>query len=253
MMRKRTILGMCILAMCAGPALADWNPGDPDKMLNDPQLPDPLGAAVAWNSQAAQQRIVLADDWMCGGSGAVADIHWWWAFQGDIAASINSFTVSIWSDVPAAQSGLGYSHPGQQLWSQIFLPNQFVTRLYDDQGDQSWIDPLGDTLPSNHVNTYQTNIDFIDQPFQQTFGEIYWLAIEYDLADPLNVADLGWKTSLNHWNDSAVFSTSVDLQSMSWIDMQGFDFAFVITPEPASAALMILGTGLVLIRRRHAS
>ena len=56
--------------MIAVPALADWDIGDGHKM-HYPQLPDPNG----WDVNLTGNKVF--DDWRCGGSGPVDDIHFW--------------------------------------------------------------------------------------------------------------------------------------------------------------------------------
>ena len=121
-------------------------------------------------------------------------------------------------------------------------------------------------------------VDFlIDDPtwFQQE-GEIYWLDVKaFPFVDPNSgevTGTFGWKTSLDHWNDDAVYWDEGDAGGAGkWVDLhypasgwdfdagqerdhplagQSIDLAFVITPEPATLSLLALG-GLALIRRRR--
>ena len=70
-----------------------------------------------------------------------------------------------------------------------------------------------------------------------------------------NAAEWGWKTSQNHWNDDAVWP-SVSALQVTWhelrdpITQESLDLAFVITAEPATLGLLLLG-GLALLRRRR--
>ncbi len=61
--------------------------------------------------------------------------------------------------------------------------------------------------------------------------------------------EIGWKTSLNHWQDAAVYWDG------GWNQLTDLDLAFVITPEPSTLA-MLLGGGLIgllayCVRRRR--
>ena len=64
----------------------------------------------------------------------------------------------------------------------------------------------------------------------------------------------GWKTTLDHWNDDAVWA-DFDIAGAKqaddfWHELrdplngESLDMAFVITPEPSTVA-MLLGVGLI--------
>ena len=67
----------------------------------------------------------------------------------------------------------------------------------------------------------------------------------------------GWKTSADHWNDDSVYGLYTTDETTIWqelIDPEfGFslDQAFVITPEPGTMVMLILGGLGVLTRRRR--
>ena len=76
-------LAVAIALGTAGPALADWDPGDGHKM-HYPQLPDEDG----WDVKAIDG-ICLADDWLCTESGPVTDIHFWGSWKNGIVGRID--------------------------------------------------------------------------------------------------------------------------------------------------------------------
>ena len=104
--------------------------------------------------------------------------------------------------------------------------------------------------------------------FHQEKDTIYWLqitALLYETQSPAG-AQWDWKTSLDHWNDDAVYwgsQTTVPSGShQGWTDLPVYielfdpqdqevslDMAFVITPEPATLALL-LAAGLIVLTRR---
>ncbi len=204
--------------------------------MHYPQLPDPYGWDVLANWE--MPFIPLADDWMCTETGAVTDIHFWGSWYMDMEGIIDGFDISIWDDIHAGQSPSGYSMPGTMLWNEYFTNYEMVPMPPSIQG---WYDTFeGWFEPDNHMNYYQYNIVDIIDPFYQTEGTIYWLCIRPNVVGgngypfpPL----WGWKTSLDHWNDDAVYWR--EMSAFGWIDLwepPGFvtslDLAFVITGEP---------------------
>ena len=239
-MRKLAVL--TTLGLLAAPVLADWNPGDPYKM-HFPQLPDPTG----WDVNATYPK-VLADDWQCSETGWVKDIHFWGSWEHGITGQIQAFMLSIHSDVPAGPTS--FSHPGPALWEhEITNP---VVRPIDPTTQQGWYDPnTGTWRHPDHSNYFQYNIILPpDLWFWQDVNTIYWLDISAIVANP-TATRWGWKTSLDHWNDDAVWG---DYPAPQWSELTdpqtgtSLDMAFVITPEPATLGL--LGLSLLALRRR---
>lgn len=243
-MSVRSILamvgGVAVLGLVSG-ATADWDPGDPHKM-HFPQLPDPFGWDVNFTTPK-----VLADDWMCTGSGPVSDVHLWYSYREDFVVPIGLVHLSIHSDDRTGS----FSKPGELLWESEFQPGQFTTRFYGE-GDQGWYDPnTGQWIEHDHTMYFQMNIEEIMEPFIQEEGTIYWLDVSVMLDDP--AAQIGWKTSRDHFEDDAVWG---DFPNPDWQELidpitgESLDMAFVITPAPATLALFGLA-GLAAGRRRR--
>jgi hypothetical protein len=200
-----------------------WQPSDPFKM-HFPQLPDPNG----WDVYDVS---TLADDWRCTETGPVTDIHFWYSWQHGIVGQIQWVDVSIWSDDPCGPAG--YSQPSDQLWARRFFSGQFTPR-WAGEGNQGWFEPLtARARRPDHNDYYRIDIEDINDPFIQQEGDIYWLSVQ--TAESLTVpGTAGWKTSLNHWNDNAVY---LDLQVVPplWRELDDpctgdiIDLAFVIT------------------------
>ncbi|MBI5864973.1 MAG: hypothetical protein HZB38_10800 [Planctomycetes bacterium] len=252
-MPHRQWLSVLVAMFCAGAVQADWNPGDPYKM-HYPQMPDPQG----WDVNMTFPK-VLADDWRCTETGPVTDIHFWFSIEQDrtdvLAALLAAGSVhaSIHADVPADPTN-PFSHPGQLLWSREFSPGAFTIRPYG-QGPQGWYDPnTGEARRPDHFQYFQANIENIFDPFHQDLGTIYWLDLSIVLPPGVS-GRVGWKTSLDHFNDDAVWT---DSGLPDWHELrdpftqESLDMAFVITPEPASAALLLGGLIMVLRTRRAA-
>ncbi len=180
-----------------------WNPGDTFKM-HYPQLPDSNG----WDVYATSSR-EMGDDFMCTETGAIKDIHFWGSWLNDDTAYIPSFTVSIWSDVPAGIT-LPWSHPGTKLWEKDY---SLYVKTPMDLHNQGWFDPSTNFfIHPNHRRWYQYDIlvDSIDW-FQQTAGVIYWLVVKANLdpIDSLMGKRWGWKSSLQQYNDDAAYRQPV--------------------------------------------
>ena len=215
-MRKKIIgILVCMLLIgTTGVVVADWEVGEPYKM-HYPQLPDPNGVDVDWGNWE------LADDWKCTECGPVEDIHFWISWFDDDPVTIPSIDVSIWTNNP--QGPGGYSQPLDKKWERKFYAGDFIIAGPWD-GEQLWYLPWGETIPQPHYQYWQINIKDIDDPFEQTEGEIYWLVIKMPFDDTyIN----GWKTTKDYFMDHAVWRPPDE----NWMIIDGIDFAFVITGE----------------------
>lgn len=234
----------------ATPARADWNPGD-DYKMHFPQLPDPNGWDVLFSSPQPGVGKVLADDWLCTETGPVSDVHLWFSSHQDQPFQIFNVHLSIHADIPAGTGGLPYSRPGQELWSANISPTQFSVRIWGT-GVQGWYDPnTGQFIRPDHNIIWQLNIPKIPNPYVQQVGTIYWLDVSVTTD---TASQLGWKTSLQHFNDDAVwgdFPVPINWKELrDPITGQSLDLAFVITPEPTTWMLVVMGIGGFLMLGR---
>lgn len=176
-----------------------WRPGDRHKM-HFPQLPDVSG----WDVRATRP-VVLGDDWRCSETGWVKDIHFWGSWQRGLQGQILGFNIKIFSDVPAGP--VLFSHPGDLLWERDI--STFNCAVFSPLTPEGWYEPnTGFFVHPDHNEYFQYDITLaqIDW-FQQTLGTIYWLCIEAKIEDTLTTK-WGWKSSLEHFNDDAVWAVS---------------------------------------------
>ena len=226
---KKKMIGIFVsmlLLFTTGIVGADWTVGDGHKM-HFPQLPDPNG----WDVDFQGWR--LGDDWECSFTGSVTEIHFWYSWAQDIVEDIEWIEIGIWSNNPGPPS-----KPSQQLWFRNFSKDEFIIAGPWD-GDQGWWTPGGEVIPNDHKKYWQINIMNIHDPFQQQEGVIYWLVIKMPYYAYLPA--VGWKTSLDSWQDNAVVQTP----DGQWIPLEDpisgdqIDFAFVINGYGEECCLVI--------------
>jgi hypothetical protein len=262
---RKLLLSLVVAAVCLLPFAirADWDVDD----FKWAQLPDRYGWDVNLTSP-----IFLADDFLCRDSDPITDIHLWGSWKDDLVGEITRIHLSIHADIPASAShGPGYSTPGEVLWERDFFPdrqpNLVKIREWFQEGPQGWMDPMtGEFIPQNHNQIWQINVllpepDIFEQEGSLDNPIVYWLDVQIDVAPVTGgpQPEFGWKTSLNHWNDDAVWGC----QTVSWQELidpfteESLDMAFAITsgpivPEPG--VFFVSGVGvllaMVIVRRR---
>ncbi len=257
------------LMFLAAPAMADWDPDNPNPNTKWIQLPDltPNGIDVLVTAPK-----ILADDWKCNDPRPVTDIHLWgsWKYDEEPTSDL-AYRVQIWSDQPV-DALHDYSRPKQFLWEATDFT--WTERLYhqlDPTGPgEGWYDPnTGLYEPSTDWNIWQLNLDVSKNPFHQVEGSVYWLVVQAWFPDGTEGPELGWKTTdpnvTPHWNDDAVWADGELLPGISfgWQELrypdghefagESMDLSFVITvPEPGTLALLATaGLGLLLFAWRR--
>ncbi len=213
--------------------------------------------------------VILADDFECIEAGPIADIHIWTSFAYDQVYH-PPIRLSIYADIPDPDpsDSANWSMPGALLWSEDFLPGDYtVRRVADNSPQDMYLAHTGAWDDDNHTQAFQYNF-YPDEPFIQEYCNTYWLGLEL-IHEFIGFEEwFGWKTTkADHpdlrWGDDGVY---LDLD-LGWLPMiypvgpsesgtfheyagQTLDLAFVITPEPATLGLLLVG-GMVLLRRRY--
>ncbi len=222
-------------------------PNDPNlKYLQRPDLTE-TGIDIRFDNADGIQR-TLADDFPCTSQGRITDVHLWCSWLEDIKGEVEIIHLSIHDDIPASQSPTGYSIPGTLLWEKDFTPAEFNETLEYTlpAGQYEWwwdpyipvVNPMGD----RQIWRYDIYIhwdDAFEQEGEPNDPKVYWLDAWVVLSpnSPLE-AEMGWKTSRDHWNDAAVY----DLGGGNWINLlhpighpyeqTNIDMAFAITTQP---------------------
>jgi hypothetical protein len=129
-----------------------------------------------------------------------------------------------------------------------------------NDANEAFYDPNINQIIGTDTQVYQYNM-FVDpaKAFVQQIGNIYWLDVTAYTTNGL----FGWKTSIQHFNDDAVFD---DLPQVppNWRDMhyppehqyqgQSIDMAFALTTIPEPSAILLVafgGVSLLALRRRR--
>ncbi|MCK4626692.1 MAG: hypothetical protein KAV00_15365 [Phycisphaerae bacterium] len=213
---RKAMLMLTVAFLAVGvmftPVAADWQPGDGHKM-HDPQMPDEAG----WDVNATQP-LVLADDWTCSDSGLIRDVHFWGSWKHGNEGVIDHFVIGFAEDIPADDplNPTGHSMPGVTIWEDEIW--EFTAVPIDPPSMEGWYDPYtGDIFPDDHDAYFQYNI-FLDQLYPeseliwQDSGTVYWLFISAIVQPDAMFSQWGWKSSLNHHLDDAVWAEWYDLQ-----------------------------------------
>jgi hypothetical protein len=245
MLKWTTVLAALLLVAAIPAAWADWDPDQAAKWVQFPDLSF-YGIDVNASPDDVGGNYILADDFLCTEEGPITDIHLWGSWLGDYLPigdpNAVMFVLSIHEDIPDTSSPTGYSMPGDVLWYRYFYPGEFTARVWEYGIREGWLNPPEQYFFPADTVCWQYNF-FIDEAdaFYQTGTPdrpvVYWLDVQ---AIPEDMqARWGWKTSVDHWNDNAVWGQGTEPYYGPWYELkyppghelygQPIDLAFVIT------------------------
>jgi len=167
------------------------------------QPPNPIG----WDVLAMMPDNILADDFQCTETGYITHITFWGSWYNDImppGGKPLGFHISFHADIPDPDgTGPLYSMPGDLLWEQDVYNFVCTPEIPSPQG---WFEPIVNYFEpiGNHQMYFRYDVDLTDPYFMQSEGAIYWLDIAPYMQGIPGV--WGWKTSIVHFNDDAVYS-----------------------------------------------
>jgi hypothetical protein len=239
---------MLLLPVSSG--LGDW---DLDKSAKWAQLPDLDITGIVVNASHTPDDYILADDFLCTETDRLIEIHvfgsWWYDWFPGFPPNEIEFTLSIHDDIPANQNPDGYSIPGVPLWTMKFLPGSFDVQPYAEGIEEGWLDAPNNYIPPP-VAAFCWQYSFFIDPALAFLQEgtlsnpvVYWLSLE---ATPLADGPLfGWMTTLDHWNDNAVWGIGMRPYPGPWWELrypqghpmadESIDLAFALFGEDITA------------------
>jgi hypothetical protein len=210
-----------------------------------------------WGFDVDSTNYILADDFECNSPEPITDIHIYGSWKDDIlpfgmdepnmgnpAAVI--FTLSIHSDNP--MGSMGWSEPNQLLWMKTFGPGEFSVEPYYgyEYNYEGWYDPETEEYIEYcdklcwKYNFYMNKNDIFWQQGDPCNPIIYWLNVKAEPNDPNAV--FGWKTSIEHWNDDAVWGDGNEPYTGTWHELI-YPFGHPYHPNSVDLAFDITTTG----------
>ncbi|HHI03468.1 MAG TPA: hypothetical protein ENL22_08100 [candidate division Zixibacteria bacterium] len=227
-------------------------PDTPKNWYQEPDLSE-LGMDV----NVTYPMYVLADDFECTENAPITEIHIWGSWFEDIYPGADPpsiegdpgnvrFHISIHADVPAG-SIEEWSMPGPMLADWIFEPGEFIYKPVSLEGPyEGWFNPPVEWLPIGDRNCWEyiflfDETNWFIQQGSDAAPVVYWLDVQAIMPEGVTPAFFGWKTSIRHWNDDAVWFDGEDVpQQLPWWELRYPD-GHPFFPESIDQAFLIGG------------
>jgi len=227
-------------------------PEEPKNWYQEPDLTE-LGMDV----NATLPFYVLADDFECTETAPIQEIHIWGSWFEDIYPISETvppdpngdpgnvtFHISIHADIPDGPQG--WSIPGPMLADWYFGPEEFIYKQVKLNGDfEGWFNPPAEWMPIGDRNCFEYIFLFDESNWFVQDGTagapvVYWVDVQAIMPDG-DHALFGWKTSINQWNDDAVWFDGEDIpQQLPWFEMR-YPFGHPFETESVDQAFLIGG------------
>ena len=268
--KQNAVWAVAVIALVAAVAWAEPT-NDPLKWSQPPDVVGVTGDGEGlvingWDEPSTIPFSIVADDFECTSLDPVTDLHWWGSYPGLQPGTTPmhpaGFLIQFWTDVPAGADPLvPWSHPLDPI-HEIVCRNYTVEHVGVDIDPFFWQE-FGIPVPVDDAYQYNQRLDECEWFHQQGTPDdpqVYWVSIQafYDQPDPANI--WGWKTRPHWWNDDAArgFDDPFFPGDIFWEEIIGpagnsWDMAFELTtiPEPATLALLAIGGGLAVLRRKR--
>jgi hypothetical protein len=205
-----------------------------------------VGNGIDFN---ATMPFTLADDFKCTNSGRITDIHLWGSWLTDQVDPGATYTLAIWSDAPT-NVDRPFSHPGIMVWSQVFGPNTYTLCPYTNVSEPFFNPgttvPLGGSSNLYYLCFYPDPATIFRQGGSPNQPTNYWLSVTVQPSSPTAPFNFGWKSSADHYNDTAVQTTAAfPPPSSAWNPFYGpttgahVDLAFKITTDTNTSPVCV--------------
>lgn len=205
------------------------------------------------------------DDWVLAGGGAIPKISLWGSWLNDSVDPTVMFKLSIHRDNPAGPGGTGlpYGRPGVEIWSYVGQAANYTLAASGISGNfYDFMNPSGGVGSSSKMYRYDFN--FSQSQFVAEAGVTYWLVVQAQTAGGKSFA---WNSSSDRNGDAAVFGNTATFGATTRAvynpltydglpmdpdtgNVNAFDLAFNIVPEPSSVAILGLGLLALAVRRK---